>query len=164
MPGARPRPTPKRSEGGSVRSWLWPNPARAWSIACRWSLPVTLSRRALLPKCRWNTGNRTCGLLWRSRSASNRANRRRRLRAGLVAGSFLVRVALLGPGVRVDVVPPLLPEPAVVRRGELQLPQPLRALPRVALRDHQPQRIAVLRGELLAFVRPGQQDVVIGHR
>src|SRR6266550_3081565 len=82
----------------------------------------------------------------------------------LVAGLLLVRVALLGPGIGVDVVAALLPESAVVRRGELEAADPLGALPRVPLRDHEPKREAVVGGERLAAVRPCEQDVVVVHR
>src|SRR4249919_317871 len=86
------------------------------------------------------------------------------LRLELGARAFLVRVALLGPGFGVDVVPAHLPETALVLRRELESAEPLRALPRVAPRHDEAQREAVLAGERLAAVGPRDEHVVVQHR
>src|SRR5438270_8865353 len=71
--------------------------------------------------------------------------------------ALLIAVALLRERLRVDVVPPNLPEPSRVLLAELEPGQPLRALPRVALRHDQSQRPPVLGRESLAVVPPRAQ-------
>src|SRR5690606_7195536 len=73
--------------------------------------------------------------------------------------SALVGVALLAPRVTARVVAALLPEAPVRVLGQQVVPpaQPLRALPRVQVRDHQPQRGAALGRERLAVHVGGQQ-------
>src|SRR5207249_4988354 len=78
--------------------------------------------------------------------------------------AFLVAVALLRERLRVNVVPPHLPEPTRVLRAELEASQPLGALPRVALRNDQSQRPPVLGRQILAVVPPRDQHVVVIHR
>src|SRR5262245_16386645 len=78
------------------------------------------------------------------RDGRRREQEGERLGLGLRGGFLLVRVALLAPGVGMDVVSPLLPEPARVAVRELQAAEPLRALPRVALRHDQPEREPVI--------------------
>ena len=73
----------------------------------------------------------------------------------------LLAEALFLPGVGVVVVAVALPEAELVVVEELQATDPLAALPEVALRDDQAQRIAVLRLERLAVERVGQDDVVV---
>src|ERR1035437_6753541 len=63
-----------------------------------------------------------------------------------------VAEALFLPGVGLVVVAVALPEAPDVVVQELQLADPLGALPEVALRDHQPERVAVLRLQRPALV------------
>ena len=79
----------------------------------------------------------------------------------LAAAGGLLAVSLFLPGVGVVVVAVALPEAELVVVEELEAAQPLGALPEVALRDEQAQRVAVLGLELLAVERVGQQDVVV---
>ena len=69
--------------------------------------------------------------------------------------------SLLEERVGVVVVAVALPEPGLVDGRELETAQPLGRLPEVALRDDQPQRIAVLEDQRLAVGLVGQQDVVV---
>ena len=68
---------------------------------------------------------------------------------------------LLAPRVRVVVVAVALPEAQLVVGQELQAPDPLRPFPEVLLGHDQPKRIAVVRGERLAVVGVGEEDVVV---
>src|SRR3954463_12239037 len=72
-----------------------------------------------------------------------------------------LREALFLPGVGVVVVAVALPEAELVVVEELQAADPFGALPEVALRDEEPQWVAMLQLERLAVVRVGQQDVVV---
>src|SRR5581483_5500857 len=110
-------------------------------------------------RCRTTPGTSRRSAGWRTsplRTSSSRLE--------LGAGALLVGVAFLAPGVGVDVVPAGLPEPTDVVLGELEPAEPLRALPRVALRHDEAKREPVLRRELLAVVRPRHQHVVLHHR
>src|SRR6478672_3443704 len=62
----------------------------------------------------------------------------------------LEAVALLLEGIGVVVVSEALPEAGAVVGGELDAAQPLRALPEVLARDHEPERPAVLARERFA--------------
>src|SRR3990170_4883534 len=86
------------------------------------------------------------------------------LRLHLGARTLLIGVALLDPGVGMDVVPAHLPEPALVVRRELEAAQPLRALPGVAPGHDDPEREPVLGREVLPAVCPRDEDVVVHHR
>src|SRR3972149_3988854 len=79
-----------------------------------------------------------------------------RTRVGVGAASLLVGVALLLPGIGDVVVAVALPEAAHVVVEELEAAQPLGALPEVALRDEQTERVAVLRVERPPVVRVGE--------
>src|SRR5215203_5128310 len=65
------------------------------------------------------------------------------------------------PGIGVVVVAVALPEAEAVGRRQLEAPDPLRALPEVALRDDEAERVAVLQLERLALEGVGEQDVVV---
>src|SRR4051795_5387172 len=69
--------------------------------------------------------------------------------------------ALFLPRVGVVVVAVALPEAELVVVEELEAADPLAALPEVALRDDEAERISVLELERLAAERVRQQDVVI---
>src|SRR5450756_857502 len=71
----------------------------------------------------------------------------------------LAAESLFLPRVGVVVVAVALPEAADVVVQELEPPDPLRALPEVALRNNEAERVAVLRIERLALVAVRQQDV-----
>ena len=73
----------------------------------------------------------------------------------------LLRVPLFLPGVGVVVVAVALPEAELVVVEELEAPDPLGALPEVALRDEEAERPAVLLLERLPVKRAGQQDIVV---
>ena len=71
-------------------------------------------------------------------------------------------VPLFAPWVPVVVVAEALPESGLVVEGQRDAADPLRALPQVQVRDEQPGRAAVLRGQVLAVVartrsRPGRR-------
>src|SRR4051794_16431240 len=76
-------------------------------------------------------------------------------------GSASEPVSLLFPRVGVVVVAVALPESGLVDRRQLDSAQPLGALPEVLAGDHEPQRIAVVRGERLAVPVRGEQRVRI---
>src|SRR6476659_2686336 len=109
------------------------------------------------------TNDATAARIRRTRMGGIFPRERRACLSGLELGAraFLVAVPLLGERLRMDVVAPPLPEPAGVLRGELETGQPLRALPRVALGHDQPQRPAVLGGQVLAVLAPGDQHVIV---
>src|SRR5205814_4955439 len=65
------------------------------------------------------------------------------------------------PEVGVVVVAVTLPEAGLVGRTKLEAAQPLRALPEVPRRNHQPQRPAVVRAERLAVGVVSQQRVLV---
>src|SRR5260221_1395637 len=67
----------------------------------------------------------------------------------------VARVAFFLPLVSAVVVAERLPEPGLVARLDSKAPHPLRALPEVASGDDQAGRSAVLPGEGLAVVLPG---------
>src|SRR5438093_9717217 len=73
----------------------------------------------------------------------------------------LLGVALFLPGVGVVVVAVPLPEAELVVVEELEAAQPLGALPEVALRDQETERIAVLELERPPVERVGQEDVIV---
>ena len=73
----------------------------------------------------------------------------------------LLRVALFLPRVGVVVVAVALPEAKLVVVEELEPADPLRALPEIALRDQEPERVAVLELERLAVEGVREQDVVV---
>src|SRR5208282_5627486 len=75
-------------------------------------------------------------------SRPSRATFSSRFRSILVV--FLEGVALFGPRVGVIVIAAHFPEAAPVLGRELERTHPLRALPSVELRHHQPDRKAVL--------------------
>src|SRR4029079_17826493 len=93
-------------------------------------IPATTTKEATAARIRWT---RMAGIFPR---------RRRACLSGLELGAraLLVAVALLRERLGMDVVAPDLPEPTDVLRRELETGQPLRALPRVALRHDEPQR------------------------
>src|SRR4051812_32001821 len=72
-----------------------------------------------------------------------------------------VAEALFLPRVGVVVVAVPLPEAELVVVEELEPPDPLGALPEVALRDQEAERVAVLELERLAAERVGEHHVVI---
>src|SRR5918997_2328753 len=70
-------------------------------------------------------------------------------------------VALLSPGVAVDVVAVLFPEARPVFGYEFYTPDPLGALPRVQARDDEPQRVAVPRLQGLAVVMRREEGILL---
>src|SRR5262249_41647341 len=81
-------------------------------------------------------------------SACRQARRRALARAGGAAS--IAVIALLTPGVSVDVVAEGLPEARLIVLHELQPADPLRRLPEVEVRDQETRRAAVLRRQRLA--------------
>src|SRR5688572_8608193 len=77
------------------------------------------------------------------------------MRGSVVAETFFL------PRVRFVVVAVALPEARSIVRGELEATNPLRALPEIALRHHQAERVAVVRRERRAIGDVGQEYVVI---
>src|SRR5262249_21781062 len=73
----------------------------------------------------------------------------------------LLGVALFHPGVGVVVVAVALPEAELVMVEELEAAEPLGALPEVALRHEEAERVAVLELERLAVEGVGEKDVVV---
>src|SRR5262249_19816421 len=74
--------------------------------------------------------------------------------------SEAVPVALLLPRAAAHVVPVLLPDTRVILARELDSLGPLRALPEVEVRDHDPHGCAVLRGQGSAVVTRGEKVLV----
>src|SRR5438552_8851932 len=100
---------------------------------------------------------------YRSSSSSRRTTTVRTLRSGGSRPSrdgLVAPLALFLPGVAAVVVAVALPEAGLVRRRELDAAQPLRALPRVELGDHQARGGPVLRRERRA-VRPDRDEHVV---
>src|SRR5262245_41099525 len=91
-------------------------------------------------------------------SACRQTRRRAPARAGGGAASIAV-IALLTPGIAVDVIAERLPEARLVVLHESQPADPLRRLPEVEVRDQETRRTAVLRGQRLA-VEPGRQQAL----
>src|SRR5262247_1649145 len=89
-------------------------------------------------------------------SACRQARRRAGASAGGGAASIAV-IALLTPGVTVDVVAERLPEARLVVFHEAQPANPLRRLPEVEVRDQETRRAAVLRCQRLA-VEPSRHQ------
>src|SRR5260221_6504127 len=69
--------------------------------------------------------------------------------------------AFFFPGVRVVVIPVPLPEAELIVVEELEATDPLGALPEIALRYEEAERVAVLALERLAAEGVGQHDVVV---
>src|SRR4030095_509408 len=65
------------------------------------------------------------------------------------------------PGIGIVVIAVALPEAELIVVEELQSPDPLRALPEIALRHEQAERIAMLRLERLAVEGGGEEHVVV---
>src|SRR5262245_41824661 len=91
-------------------------------------------------------------------SACRQARRRAGAPAGGGAASIAV-IALLTPGVSVDVIAERLPEARLVVLHELQPADPLRRLPEVEVRDQETRRAAVLWRQRLA-VEPGRHQAL----
>ena len=72
---------------------------------------------------------------------------------------FIATESLLGKRISVQVKAVLLPEPRLFLLDEFKPAQPLRALPEIPPRHHQPQWPAMLRAQRLAGVVGGQQTV-----
>src|SRR4051794_38635637 len=152
--GAAPRwggPEQTMSPPAAIRTVFGDAAAGAIGSAAR---PATSVRDATAARIRWT---RMGGIFPRAGTPC---------RSGLELGAraLLVAVALLGERLGMDVVPPDLPEPPDVLRGELETGQPLRALPGVALRHDEPQRPPVLGGEVLAVLAPRDEHVLVVHR
>src|SRR3954452_12261323 len=69
-------------------------------------------------------------------------------------------VALLFPGVAAHVVAVVLPEAGLILGQKLEAAQPLGALPEIKVRHEQPQRPAMIWGDVLAVPPKRQQDIV----
>src|SRR5207245_9410856 len=70
-----------------------------------------------------------------------------------------LREALLAEGVAVHVVPRPFPVPGLVPLHADAAAHPLRALPRVEVGDHQPQRSAVVGLQVIAVVKRREEYV-----
>src|SRR5262245_8045365 len=91
-------------------------------------------------------------------SACRQARRRAPAAAGGGAASVAV-IALLTPGVSVDVVAEGLPEARLIVLHEAQPADPLSRLPEVEVRDQETRRAAVLRRQRLA-IEPGRYQAL----
>src|SRR5262245_8337763 len=91
-------------------------------------------------------------------SACRQTRRLAPARAGGGAASIAI-IALLTPGISVDMVAERLPEAGLVVLYEPQPTDPLRRLPEVEVRDQQTRRAAVLWRERLA-VEPGRHQAL----